>query len=190
MLVNDTLPKKNTKAVVENKSVNQKHFLDITKNSISLGTNPPITPQKRLNRNNRRSQKNENPSVQCSESIQYPLWLKGFIFLNHGSSLICYVTVAVALVLYGITVYAPRQWTSKYNQLQHLQKQERQFTFTDEILKDNLGESAQKPESGFVSPEQSKPPIFVPSTTPQSITPPTLNPPRIKKVEPISPVAY
>lgn len=181
MLVHDTLPKKNINTLVKKKSLNPRDFPQ-SKNSLS--------PYKRLNRNNRRIQKNENLSVPSSQSIQYPLWLKSFIFLNHGSSIICYITVAIALVLYGMTVYAPRQWTNKYNQLQHLQKQERQFTFTDEILKDSLAESAQQAGSGFVNPEQSKPPIFLPNRNPHPIKPKPINPPESKKIEPISPVAY
>ena len=189
MLVHDTLPKKNTHAVVKNKSFHQRDFPSPSKDAIAPRTATQPSPLKRHQR--RTPNKNNNiSSVQPSQSIQYPLWLKGFIFLNHGSSLLCYLSVAVALVLYGMTVYAPKQWTNKYNQLQHLQKQERQFTFTDEVLKDTLAESAQQAGSGFVNPEQSKPPIFLPKTNPQPITSQPLNPPEIKKVEPISPVAY
>lgn len=182
MLVHDTLPKKNTRTFVKNKSLNPRDY--------PLSSNPSPPTQTRLNRQNRRYQTKANSSPQFCQTVEYPFWLKSLIFLNHGSSLICYISVAIALVLYGMTVYAPKQWTNKYNQLQHLQKQERQFTFTDEVLKDTLAESAEHAGSGFVNPEQSKPPIFLPNSKTQPINLHPIAPPEIKKVEPISPVAY
>ncbi|MTF38645.1 hypothetical protein [Cyanobacterium aponinum] len=184
MLAHDTLPKRNTNAVVKNKSLNQRDFR--RKSSPSHSHNQEQT----LNKNPRHVQERNNHTSQSSESIQYPLWLKSFIVLNHFSSIICGLSVGTALVIYGMTVYAPKQWTNKYHQLQNLQKQERQFTFTDEVLKDTLAESAQQQGSGFVNPDQSKPPIFLPETNATAITPKSINPVKIKKVKPIYPVAY
>ncbi|RMD68484.1 MAG: hypothetical protein D6822_06920 [Cyanobacteria bacterium J149] len=184
MLAHDTLPKKNTNAVVKNKSLNQRDF--------RRKSNHFHNQEQTVNKNPRRVQeRNSNTSTsQFSESIQYPLWLKSFIVLNHFSSVICGLSVGTALVMYGMTVYAPKQWTNKYHQLQNLQKQERQFTFTDEVLKDTLAESAQQQGSGFVNPDQSKPPIFLPETNATAITQKSINPVKIKKVNPIYPVAY
>ncbi|BAQ64724.1 cell division protein FtsL [Geminocystis sp. NIES-3709] len=112
------------------------------------------------------------------------------MILGHGSSALCYLSVVIAFVMYGITVYAPKLWTTKYHELQDLQKQERQFSFTDEIIKNQLAESAKQSGSGLVNPDSSQPPIFLPDTTPKPIqleTSPSSEP---KQIEKISPIAY
>jgi len=119
-----------------------------------------------------------------------PFWLKSMMVMENASSLLCYVSVAIALVMYGMTVYAPKQWTEKYHQLQDLQKQERQFSFTDEIIKNQLAESASESGSGLVNPDPTKPPIFLPNITHKSIVLKSSNIPEPKQIDKISPIAY
>lgn len=124
------------------------------------------------------------------EQKNKPFWLQSLIVLGHGSSLLCYGSVAIAFVMYGITVYAPKQWTSKYHQLQELQKQERQFSFTEEIIKNQLAESAQQSGSGLVNPDPNQPPIFLPDMTPKPINLDKSESVEPKQIEKISPIAY
>lgn len=119
-----------------------------------------------------------------------PFWLQSLMVLGNGSSVICYMSVIIAFVMYGMTVYAPKQWTSKYHQLQELQKQERQFSFTEEIIKNQLAESAEQSGSGFVNPDATQPPIFLPEVTPKSIELKKSESVEPKQIEKISPIAY
>ncbi len=121
---------------------------------------------------------------------QTPLWLKSLIVLNHGSAVVCYVSVAVALVMYGMTVYGPKLWTQKYAQLQDLQKKERQFTSADEMFKDDLAKNGTQSGSGFVKPNPEKQPIFLPDTPTQPIELKSSTPVQTLIVTPISPIAY
>lgn len=119
-----------------------------------------------------------------------PLWLKALMLLGHGSSLMCYGSLAILLVVYGMTVYAPRQWTEKYGRLRELQKQERQLTFTDEVLKNKLGELAGQSGFGFIKPDPTMPPVFLPDVEVKSIELPSELSPVPKEVQKVFPIAY
>ncbi len=124
-------------------------------------------------------------------TVNTPLWLKSLIYLNHSSAIVCYATVAATLVMYGMTVYAPKLWSQKHSELQQLQKQERQFTYTEEMLKNRLANSADNDQSGFVKPNPNEQPIFLPDTPTKPIklnTTTTVQPKVI--LNSVSPVAY
>ena len=128
--------------------------------------------------------------VPTTPTLKKPLWLKGLIFLNHSSALVCYASVTVALIVYGMTVYAPKLWTQKYAQLQELQKKERQFTFTGEMLKDELAQSATQSGSGFVKPNPNKQPIFLPNTPTKPIELKASTSVQPQVINSVSPIAY
>lgn len=129
-------------------------------------------------------------SPQTIKSQPTPVWLTILLLSKNASSLVCYLTVALALAIYGMTVYAPQLWTQKYNQLRDLQKQERQFIFGEEVIKHQLANSASHPDSGLVNPDPSKPPIFLPETNVKQISKSSSNQPLPKKIQRIYPVAY
>ena len=156
MLLRDTPPTRLTDRAIAKRNRHAKYRQTKTERQFA----PKIVPQKVNRKNPVIAPVQALPTPTCKK----PLWLKGLIFLNHSSSLVCYASVTVALVMYGMTVYAPKLWTQKYSQLQELQKKERQFTFTDEMLKDELAQSATQSGSGFVKPSPDKQPIFLPNT--------------------------
>jgi hypothetical protein len=119
-----------------------------------------------------------------------PLWLTILLLTKNASSLVCYVTVGLALAIYGMTVYAPQLWTQKYNQLRDLQKQERQFTFGDEVMKNQLANFASRSDSGLVNPDPTKPPIFLPETKVKQISQSSSAQQSPKQIHPIYPIAY
>jgi hypothetical protein len=119
-----------------------------------------------------------------------PFWLQSLMVLGHGSSTFCYLSVAIAFVMYGMTVYAPKQWTDKYHKLQELQKQERQFSFTEEIIKNQLAESAKQSGSGLINPDPTQPPIFLPEMSPKPVELDKSDLVEPKQVDKISPIAY
>ena len=131
-----------------------------------------------------------NPVQVNSLPKRQPLWLKGLIFLNHSSALLCYGSIAITLVIYGMTVYAPKQWTHKYNELRELQKKERQFTFTEEVLKNESAKSAEKLGSGFINPNPTQQPIFLRNVDAKTIKLDSSTKVTPKKIKPISPIAY
>lgn len=164
--------------------------------------NSPVTKTKPLPQRdfaaNKKRLRNQSVSGRLIDSsaqneISYknrPLWLKSMIIFGHSSSLMCYFSVAIAFVMYSMTVYAPKLWTQKYEELQNLQKQERQFSFTDEIIKNQLAESAKKSGSGLVNPDPTQPPIFLPDSNPKPIELKPSNSATPKQIEKISPIAY
>ncbi|MBE9223267.1 hypothetical protein IQ215_11220 [Cyanobacterium stanieri LEGE 03274] len=131
-----------------------------------------------------------NPVVLTPQKVTIPFWLKCFNFITHTSTGLSIATVVGCFVVYAITVSAPKEWTKRYRNLQDLQKRERQLTFNDEVLKNQLAQEAREANSGLVSPDLSQPPIFLPKVdvdTLEKEQTPTSSP---KKIEPIFPIAY
>ncbi|HIK37772.1 MAG: hypothetical protein NZ901_12970 [Geminocystis sp.] len=153
------------------------------------------TPERNDNRSNKRKNRIRHQTLgqkqkKSQRFSDYPLWLQALIILEHASSILCYPTVAIALVIYGMTAYAPRQWTSKYQELQELQRRERQITMTEELLKETVVESAKEKGSGFINPQLTQPPLFLPNSNPTVIQSKRKSTPAVKEIKPIFPVAY
>ena len=179
MLVHDNLPRRQSNVDVQKKeSISSRKFTSTAK----------------LSRRKYSSSRTVSPRLEEKisnfEKKNKPFWLQSLMILGHGSSAFCYLSVAIAFVMYGITVYAPKQWTDKYHQLQELQKQERQFSFTEEIIKNQLAESAQQSGSGLVNPDPTEPPIFLPDMSPKPIKLDKSESVEPKQIEKISPIAY
>jgi hypothetical protein len=179
MLLNDTLTRRqNNSPVTKTKPLPQRDFTANKKRLRNQSVSGRLIDSSAQNGVSQLSYKNR------------PLWLKSMIIFGHSSSLVCYLSVAIAFVMYGMTVYAPKLWTQKYEELQNLQKQERQFSFTDEIIKNQLAESAKKSGSGLVNPDPTQPPIFLPDSNPKPIELKPSNSAIPKQIEKISPIAY
>ncbi len=154
-----------------------------------------VKPKK--NRTNERainSSRVNNRQVEVSHQQQkftdLPLWLQTLLFAKNISSFCCYLSVASALFLYGMTVYAPDLWTEKYEYLKDLQKKERQLTFNDETIKNQLANTANEPSSGLIDPDPTKPAIFLPETKIKPIEQVGTKQPLVKTIERIYPIAY
>ncbi len=134
--------------------------------------------------------KKEIIAIKQRKSQSLPLWLKILLFTKNISSVVCWFSVALALIMYSMTVYAPELWTQKYNKLRNLQKRERQFTLGDETVKNQLANTASQVDSGFINPDPTKPPIFLPETTVKEINLPEENNSTVKEIKQIYPIAY
>ena len=182
--------------LVQNPSSSSKKNVTIKPNQSTQRANPPknrANNRRYLNRHkqeNLETLNNPNSFKQKYSSQSIPLWLTILLLTKNVSFLICYVTVGLALTMYGMTVYAPQQWTQKYNQLQQLQKKERQFTFSDEMIKHQLALDANQANSGLVNPDPTQPPIFLPETKVEKIEPISEHKPLPKKINQIYPIAY
>jgi hypothetical protein len=84
---------------------------------------------------------------------QVPVWLKSLLFVQRSSDVITFLLIAATLALYSWTVYTQQQWTKEYDKLQNLQRNERQLTTTNEGIKNQLAQQAEKPASGMVAPD-------------------------------------
>lgn len=153
----------------------------------AIASNHHIVTPKRI-KNTRNKQKNQ--LVSRPQKVTIPLWLKCFNFIGTTSTGLSLMTVMACLGIYGLTVSAPSQWTQKYKDLQELQQRERQFTFTNEVLKDQLAEQSRQVDSGLINPDLSRSPVFLPKTDVEIIKPEEENVTAPKKVEPIFPIAY
>jgi len=101
-----------------------------------------------------RARTTRRPSVRTLPYPQpLPLWLRGLFALQQGSTLVTILLVVAGLGVYGWTVYTQQRWSDAYRQLERLQKRERQFLTTNEVLKSQLAEQAESPGVGLVPPD-------------------------------------
>lgn len=85
-----------------------------------------------------------------------PVWLSSLLVLQRGSDLMAFLLVAATLGLYSWTVYTQQQWSQEYSKWQKLQREERQLTTANAVMKDQLAQQAEKPGTGLVPPSQAK----------------------------------
>jgi hypothetical protein len=125
-----------------------------------------------------------------TEAFSQPIWLRGLFLLKTSSSIFCLLMITTMFVFYGVTVYAPQGWTREYQKLKALQKNERQITSTNEIIKDQLAEQAVKQETGLVNPDPTKPAIFLGATPTQTLDLEPITKSQVKPPEVLPPLAY
>ncbi len=89
-------------------------------------------------------------------SQAYPNWLRTLIMMQRSSEIMMFSLVTVMLTIYGLTVYTQQLWTKEYRKLDHLQRQERQMTAANEVLKNQLAQQAENPETGLVPTDPAK----------------------------------
>lgn len=87
------------------------------------------------------------PTAQSS-----PFWLLRLCTWQRRSSVATFVLVVVTLIIYGWTVYSQQTWSQAYRKLLTLQRQERQLTTTNEVLKNNMAQQAEDQATGLVPP--------------------------------------
>ncbi|MDM9383775.1 hypothetical protein QUB80_24120 [Chlorogloeopsis sp. ULAP01] len=81
-----------------------------------------------------------------------PLWLLRLYSLYRHSSVMTFLLVTAMLVVYGWTVYSQQMWSQAYRKLQTLQRDERQLTTNNEVLKNQMAQEAQTSAAGLVTP--------------------------------------
>jgi hypothetical protein len=101
-----------------------------------------------------------------------PVWILRLHGLQRHSSAVSFLLVIATLIAYGWTVYSQQLWGKSYRRLQDLQRQERQLTITNGVLKSKMAADAEKPSAGLASPNPTRT-IFLNSTpvTTNSTTP-------------------
>ncbi len=129
-----------------------------------------------------------NPQTLTLSQQVTPKWLSSLLFLKRGSDLVTFLLVTTTLTIYSWTVYTQQQWTRDYRKLENLQRQERQLTTANEVMKNQLAQQAEKPATGLVPPTQTNAIFLQPAPQRKSSTAPTetTNPEPVAK----SPLGY
>ena len=143
-----------------------------TQNRLSPSVVTPTTPgniipleRARLQRQQRTQPLTQPPSPSTPEIIELdvveilppqpyqPLWLRSLVTLQQVSSIVAGAVVGVTLSVYGLTQAREAAWTQEYQTLEHYRTQEQQLRATNEVLKHQIAEGAQKPNTGLVERE-------------------------------------
>ena len=91
-----------------------------------------------------------------SPSSNLPSWLKSFRVLQASSSFLVLCLIGSTLFVYSWTVSTQQTWGKQYENLEKLQRQERDLTATNESIKNKLVEDTNPEKSDLVpiTPEQ------------------------------------
>ncbi len=91
-----------------------------------------------------------------------PIWLQALLSMQRGSDLIAFLLVGATLTIYSWTVYTQQQWTQEYGKLETLQRNERELTKANEVMKNQLAQQAESPATGLINPTQTNTIILPP----------------------------
>lgn len=127
------------------------------------GSQLPQPRKSAINRPNkfRRPNSSSRPT-QLHQSLKLPIKLQILLLLQKGSFGLALISMATSLGVYISSVRIPQLWSQEYQNLENLQRQERQLTAINETLKYQIAQQAreqkqnltwQKPEEAvFVTP--------------------------------------
>jgi hypothetical protein len=117
-----------------------------------------------------------------------PLWLTRLCVCQRNTSIVTFICVATTLLVYGWTVYSQQMWSQSYQKLQNLQRQERQLTVTNGVLKSKMATDAEKNNNGLTSITPERMIFLAPTPGNPNPIPPNLPPnPEVQSPNPISP---
>lgn len=119
----------------------------------------------------------------------WPLWLRAMIGVNRGASLLTLSLTSAVLIIYSQTVYSQQLWNREYRNLEVLQRHERQLISTNEALKEQIAQQAERPATGLV-PATPANAIFLQPAAQRSLPAPVdVDSPKLE-APPTAPVGY
>jgi hypothetical protein len=132
------------------------------------------------------------PVPDLNKQATTPLWLLRLYALHRHSAIVTFLLVTATLIVYGWTVYSQQLWGKGYRKLQNLQRNERQLTTTNEVLKNKMAQEAQKPAAGLVSPSPADTIFLPPAPKNSNSTPSTSDPESNSQIQQqsLTPVGY
>lgn len=137
----------------------------------------------------RSSSRTRSKSSQQREfQAQTPAWLRSLVTLQRTSNLVCFFLIASTLGVYAWTVYTQQMWSQEYRKLETLQRHERQMTATNEALKNQLAQEAERPGTGLVAPNPANTIFLPPAPQRQSLPKPAETP--TSETSPTTPLGY
>ena len=78
-----------------------------------------------------------------------PLWLRSLVLLQKSTSLLLFLAVGATVTVYSWKEHVETEWSKEYKQLNTLLQEERELTATNEILKNQIANQAEKEETGL-----------------------------------------
>jgi hypothetical protein len=96
--------------------------------------------------------------------------------------------VVGALITYGWTVYTQEQWGKEFDRLEALKTKERELISTNEVLKNQMAEQAEKPTAGLLLPDPSNAIFLTPAPQRPPVKPRPVAPGA--EPDPIRPLGY
>jgi hypothetical protein len=79
--------------------------------------------------------------------------LRSLSLLERIVAVITFCLLGSTLGIYAWTVYIPKVWDKEFGKLETLQRHERHLLATNETLKHQLAQQAEKPETGLTHPQ-------------------------------------
>jgi len=134
-------------AVASKSAVSGRKSQATPKSKAVVGLNAGVTPLPlQVKGTPSRPQPNSRVPILLS-SNPAPLWLLRLCSLQRRSLVVLFLLVAGMLASYGWTVYSQQKWTQAYRKLEILQRNERQLTITNEVLKNQLALQAEQADT-------------------------------------------
>ena len=90
-------------------------------------------------------------AVRIPTASPVPNWLRLLVQAQRGSLIVTFALVITTLVVYGGTVYMQQLWSKEYRKLKTMQRSERQMLAASEVLKNQIIQQAESPNSGLVA---------------------------------------
>jgi hypothetical protein len=118
-----------------------------------------------------------------------PSWLRSLIQVQRGVWLSTVALSAIALGTYGWSVYSQQQWGMAYNQLQRLQRNERQLISGSEMMKNQIAQQVD-PKSLGLAPPKFNDVIFIKPEAPNRTSNPAAPGADPTAVKPNQPLGY
>lgn len=109
-----------------------------------------------------RAQKIEKLPKRADVSI--PVWWRSLLLAHRVSSVLTFFLIAFGSILYGMTVYTEKLWSKKYQELETLQRYERQLIATNETLKDRMARQAEQSGTDLLPPNPERAVFLNPSS--------------------------
>ncbi|MBC6418511.1 MAG: hypothetical protein GDA44_06820 [Prochloron sp. SP5CPC1] len=79
-----------------------------------------------------------------------PTGLRALLFLKRSVSVFLFLSIAATVIVYSRKEYVEGEWSKSYGELEALLRDERELIATNEALKNQLADLAEKPETGLV----------------------------------------
>lgn len=81
-----------------------------------------------------------------------PSWMQWLMQSQRYTSAIAFILISATLASYAAIVYSQQLWNQEYQKLQSLQRKERELTTAEELLKNQLAETAITLNQGLITP--------------------------------------
>jgi hypothetical protein len=148
------------------------------------------TPKKRTSPVSTALKKDSQTEISVMPTSEVlPLWLSRLYIFQRNTSIMTFFSVGATLLVYGWTVYSQEIWSQSFKKLDNLQRQERQLTVTNGVLKSKMAADAEKNNSGLTSITPQKTIFLTPTPGSPNQTSPNLpaNPEEVQLPNSVSP---